>query len=340
MTPPTTPRGRTVIVTGGSAGVGRAVAARFARAGDRVGLIARDAEALAEVVADLEALGATAAAEAADVADAAAVFEAAGRLEMALGPADLWINAAMATVFSPFWEMAPEEYRRVTETTYLGFVHGTMAALRSMRPRGRGRILQIGSALGYRGIPLQSAYCGAKHAIKGFTEAVRTELLHEGLGISIALIDLPAVNTPQFDWARAKIPHQPRPMGRPVQPEAVADAVFRAADGRWREYWLGRTTAETVLGEAAWPGFLDRFLARRAVDGQQTGAPLQPDRPDNLFHPVGPPHRTRGSFSAEAAERVMSIPAPLATLGVVCAGALAFLLLGAGTAALLADPRR
>jgi hypothetical protein len=203
-----------------------------------------------------------------------------------------------------------------------------MAALRSMRPSGRGRIIQIGSALAYRGIPLQSAYCGAKHAIKGFTESVRTELLHEQSKISIAIVDLPAVNTPQFDWARARTPNQPRPMGRPIEPEVVADAVFRVAHGRWREYWLGMTTLETVLGNDVWPGFLDRLLARQAVEGQQTDEPLPVDRLDDLDQPITALHRTRGSFSDEAAHGAVLLPAPLVRLGVVAAGAVAFFALG------------
>jgi NAD(P)-dependent dehydrogenase (short-subunit alcohol dehydrogenase family) len=264
-----------------------------------------------------------------DVADAKALFAAAERLEAKLGAPDIWINDAMETVFSPLAEMTPEEFRRVTEVTYLGFVHGTMAALKSMRPRGRGRIVQIGSALAYRGIPLQSAYCGAKHAIRGFTDSVRTELLHEQSAVSIAMVDLPAVNTPQFDWARAHTQREPRPMGRPIQPERVAEAVFKAAAGGWREYWLGVPTIETVIGNSVWPGLLDRFLARRAVAGQQTDRAVAPDRPDNLWRPVGSLHRTRGSFSGEAAKGAVLVPAPLARLGTVAAGAAAFFALGA-----------
>ena len=322
---------RVVVVTGASAGVGRAVAHRFACAGDRVGLIARDASALEDVKQELEAAGAAGAnlaAEAVDVADDAALFAAAERLEAKLGKVDLWINDAMETVFSPLVEMTPAEFRRVTEVTYLGFVHGTMAALKSMRPRGRGRIIQMGSALAYRGIPLQSAYCGAKHAIRGFTNSVRTELLHEGSGVSICIVDLPAVNTPQFDWARVHISRQPRPMGRPIEPEVVADAVYRAAQGSWREYWLGAPTLETIIANTVLPGFLDRYLARKAVAGQQTDKIVRPDRRDNLDRPVTPLHRTRGSFSDEAGEWSILVPGPLVRLGVVAAGALAFLALG------------
>jgi NAD(P)-dependent dehydrogenase (short-subunit alcohol dehydrogenase family) len=331
---------RVAVVTGASAGIGRAIAHRFAVAGDRLGLVARDAGALEEVRQTLREAGAPAVEiEALDVADADAVLAAAGRLEARLGPIDIWINDAMETVFSPVVDMTPGEFRRVTEVTYLGFVHGTMAALKSMRPRGRGRIIQMGSALAYRGIPLQSAYCGAKNAIRGFTDSVRTELLHEGSGVSICMVDLPAVNTPQFDWARVHVGRQPRPMGRPIEPEVVADAVFKAAEGRWREYWLGMPTLETIVANTVWPGFLDRYLARKAVAGQQTDRPVQPGRRDNLDQPVRELHRTRGSFSDEALARAVLVPAPVVRLGMVAAGAFAFLALGFGAAGLV-RPRR
>jgi NAD(P)-dependent dehydrogenase (short-subunit alcohol dehydrogenase family) len=325
---------RTVIVTGASAGVGRAIAHRFAQAGDRVGLIARDAAPLDEVRRELERYGGETAAEAVDVADAQAVFAAAERLEQRLGKFDVWVNDAMETVFSRLMDMTAEEFRRVTEVTYLGFVHGTMAALKSMRLRRRGRIIQIGSALAYRGIPLQSAYCGAKHAIRGFTSSLRAELLHDGSDIRVSIVELPAVNTPQFDWARVHLNQTVRPMGTPVQPEVVADAVFRAAQGSWHEYWLGATTFMTILGNMALPGFLDHYLARKAVSGQQTGKPLPPDRPDNLEQPVTPLHRTRGSFSAESKSRASLVPGEVARVGSLAAGALLFAALGAGLTAL------
>jgi NAD(P)-dependent dehydrogenase (short-subunit alcohol dehydrogenase family) len=321
---------RVVVVTGASAGVGRAVANRFACAGDRLGLIARDGGALDEVRHELRARGAPMAiAVAADVADAAAVFAAAEQFRARLGPIDIWVNDAMVTVFSPLAKMSPEEFRRVTEVTYLGFVHGTMAALEAMRPRGRGRIVQIGSALAYRGVPLQSAYCGAKHAIRGFTDSVRAELEHERSGVSITMVELPAVDTPQFDWARVHIDRQPRPMGRPIEPEVVADAVFKAAKGRWREYWLGWPTVQTIVANTIWPGALDRYLARKAFAGQMTPTPVDPRRRDNLVRPVGPFHRTRGSFTGEAAGHAVLLPAPVARLGVVALGSLVFLGLGA-----------
>jgi len=329
--------GRTVIVTGASAGVGRAVAHRFASAGDRIGLIARDAAALKDVRGELKALGAEVAEAAADVSDPDAVFAAAEQLQQQLGPVDIWVNDAMETVFSLFADMTPQEFRRVTEVTYLGFVHGTMAALKSMRPRRRGCIVQIGSALAYRGIPLQSAYCGAKHAIRGFTDSLRTELINEGSGIRVTMVDLPAVNTPQFDWARVHMRHTPRPMGKPIEPEVVADAVFRAVRGSWREYWLGLPTVMLIIGNTVLPGLLDRYLARNAVRGQQTQSLVGPDRRDNLEQPITRLHRTRGSFSDEASSKAPLVPAEAARVGVVAAGALLFFVLGA---ALRAFPRR
>jgi short-subunit dehydrogenase len=247
-----------------------------------------------------------------------------------LGKIDVWVNDAMETVFSRVSDMTAQEFRRVTEVTYLGFVHGTMAALKSMRLRRRGRIIQIGSALAHRGIPLQAAYCGAKHAIRGFTDSVRTELLNEGSDIRISIVELPAVNTPQFDWARAHTSRQPRPMGRPVQPEAIADAVFRAAAGSGREYWIGVPTLLTILGNAVLPGLLDRYLARKAIQGQQTGVPVSPGRRDNLDAPVTGLHRTRGSFSIEAETHAPMVVGEIARVGLLAAGAVFFMAVGAG----------
>ena len=332
--------GRTIIVTGAAAGVGRAIANRFARAGDRVGLIARDAVALEAVRKEVETQGAEAAFEAVDVADATALFAAAERLEQKLGKIDIWVNDAMLTVFSPVAEMTPEEFRRVTEVTYLGFVHGTMAALKSMRPRREGRIIQIGSALAYRGIPLQSAYCGAKHAIRGFTDSLRTELMHEKSGIRISIVELPAVNTPQFDWARVHMERSPRPMGRPVEPEVVADAVFKVARGRFREYWLGTPTIATIIGEAVLPGVLDRYLARNAVEGQQTARPLAYGRRDNLDKPLTDLHRTRGSFSAESSSWAPLLVGEWVRVGAVAAIALAGVAVGASLSLFRARPAR
>jgi short-subunit dehydrogenase len=238
----------------------------------------------------------------------------------------------METVFSTVADISADEFRRVTEVTYLGVVHGTMAALRSMRRHGNGRIIQMGSALSYRGIPLQSAYCGAKHAIRGFSDSLRSELIHEGSGITVTIVDLPAVNTPQFDWAGSHMEHEPRPMGTPLQPEAVADAVFRAAEGHWREYWLGVPTMLTIIANTIMPGFLDRYLARTAFTGQQMKEIAPPSRPDNLDRPITALHRTRGSFEDEAKAHAPLIPGEAARIGVVAVGAAFFFALGASIA--------
>ncbi|MDR4306063.1 SDR family oxidoreductase [Chelatococcus sambhunathii] len=320
------------VVTGASAGVGRAVALRFAEGGFAVGLIARDDAALQAMRSEIEASGGKAVAVAADVADAQAVMDAADHVARDLGPITVWINNAMVTVISPAAAMTAEEYRRVTEVTYLGAVHGTMAALKHMKPRDGGCVIQIGSALAYRGLPLQSAYCGAKHAIRGFSESVRSELIHDGSSVRLMMVDLPAVNTPQFDWARTHVPRTPRPMGTPAQPEAIAEGVFRAAQGGGRDYWIGWTTALTVLGNAVLPGFLDRYLAT-AVEGQQTAIPATRTRRDNLLKPVSGAHRTAGSFSDEARSSAPLLPAGAARVGVVAAGALACMAIGATIAA-------
>ncbi|HVV92008.1 MAG TPA: SDR family oxidoreductase, partial [Hyphomicrobiales bacterium] len=292
--------GRTVVVTGATAGVGRAVVMRFARAGARLGLIARGEEALRDLEAALSRQGVQVATAAIDVADADAVFAAAARFEAALGPIALWVNDAMVTVFAPLGETTPEEFRRVTEVTYLGCVHGTMAALKHMRPHGAGRIVQVGSALAYRGIPLQAAYCGAKHAIRGFTASLRTELMHEESAIRVSIVELPAVNTPQFDWARTRMSHAPRPVPPVVQPEAAAAAIARAATEGGAEYWLGRSTPLVILGNMLVPGLVDRYLARTAYAAQQTVEPVLPGRRDNLDRPVPDLHRVRGTFGAES----------------------------------------
>ncbi|MGC1780299.1 MAG: SDR family oxidoreductase [Xanthobacteraceae bacterium] len=318
----------TVVITGASAGVGRAIALRFARAGANLALIARDAEALQNVKEEAEWLGASASVHALDVADADAVFDAADAVAAKHGGIDIWINDAMVTVFSPVWRMTAAEYRRVTEVTYLGFVHGTMAALRHMRPRNRGTIVQIGSALAYRGIPLQSAYCGAKYAIRGFTDSLRTELIHANSAIELTIVELPAVNTPQFDWARTHMTKEPRPVGPVVQPEAIAEIVFRAAFDPKREYWLGLSTLKAILGGMVLPKFLDGYLARNVYSGQETDVPVSPERRDNLMTPVHDLHRVRGRFSREAASSVMAVPGPVARLMPLAASALAGLSIG------------
>jgi NADP-dependent 3-hydroxy acid dehydrogenase YdfG len=325
-------RARTVVITGASAGVGRATVHRFARAGARIGLIARDRQALNEVKSEVEALGGTAVIAPLDVADAEAVFDAADMFADTLGPIDVWINDAMVTVFSPLTDMTAAEFKRVTEVTYLGCVHGTKAALRHMLPRNSGVIVQVGSALAYRGIPLQSAYCGAKHAIRGFTDSLRCELIHNRSRIKLTMVELPAVNTPQFDWARTHLPRRPRPVPPVVQPEAIADAIYRASLRPKREYWLGGSTLEAILGNMALPGFLDHLLARKAYDGQMTRARVASRRRDNLIRPIHDLHSTHGSFDRESRATVSLVSGETARIGAfLFAGAIAF---GAGALAM------
>ncbi len=328
-----------VVVTGASAGVGRAIVHRFARAGWRIGLIARDADALEQVRREVEDLGGTALVAPADVADAEAVFAAAERIADGFGAIDVWINDAMVTVFSQVWDMTPEEFGRVTEVTYLGFVHGTMAALRHMRPVDRGTIIQIGSALAYRGIPLQSAYCGAKHAIRGFTDSLRTELLHEHSRIRLTMVELPAVNTPQFDWARTHMPRQPRPVAPVVQPEMIAQTVFEAARKPRREYWIGLSTLKVILGNMLLPAFLDHYLAKVAFGAQETTQPVTAERADNLIQPVTSLHRTRGRFGREAHDRAIVVSGPVFRVLPVLIGGVVLLAMGLATGALSRRPR-
>jgi short-subunit dehydrogenase len=320
--------GRTVVVTGASAGVGRAIALRFAAVGASLGLLARDGAALETVKQEIGE-DVRVATFAADVADADAVFAAADKFEAELGPIDIWVNDAMVTVFSPSWETSPDEFRRVTEVTYLGFVHGTLAALRHMRPRGRGTIIQIGSGLSYRGIPLQSAYCGAKHAIRGFTDSVRTELLHEQSNIQLVMMQLPAVNTPQFDWARTHMHQQPRPVAPVFEPEVIAEAVLAAAQRPRREYWIGRSTLELILANSIVPEFFDRLLAKKAFAGQAGRLPVTPERRVNLLTPVHDLHRVHGRFGNEAATGATVVSGPFARLGGILLGSAVMIGVGA-----------
>lgn len=321
-------RNKVVVVTGASAGVGRATAEAFAREGAFLGLIARDKDALDETKAELVALGAPVAVYACDVADAEAVFAAAAHFESAYGGIDVWVNAAMVTVFGAIKDTTAEEFRRVTEVTYLGFVHGTLAALKHMRPRNAGSIVQVGSALAYRGIPLQAAYCGAKFAIRGFTESLRTELEYEGSGIRVSMVQLPGINTPQFDWARAHVPRHPQPVPPVFQPEVPARAILRAAREGHAEYWISRTVFELIVGNMLMPRAITRYLSRTAVDGQMTQERIAADRPDNLYAPVHRYHRTHGAFDATASDRAAVVDADRARLAVVAAGTLATLGLG------------
>jgi NAD(P)-dependent dehydrogenase (short-subunit alcohol dehydrogenase family) len=295
-----------VVVTGASAGVGRAVVQAFAQRGAWIGLIARGGDGLDGLEGarrDAEAAGGKALVLPADVADPAQVEEAAAKVEETFGPIDIWVNDAMTSVFSPFKEMTPEEYRRVTEVTYLGFVYGTMAALRRMLPRDRGRIIQIGSALAYRGIPLQSAYCGAKHAIQGFTESVRSELLHDKSHVTITMIQMPALNTPQFGWVKNRLPHKAQPVPPVYQPEVAAQAVIWAADHYRRQIYVGMNTVIILMANKFFPGFGDWYLAQTGYKSQQTAQPADPHTPNNLWKPVAGDHGAHGAFDNIAKSR-------------------------------------
>ena len=291
-----------VVITGASAGVGRATVRAFAERspGVRIGLLARNGDGLEGARREVEAAGGRALAIPTDVADPEQVEAAARRVEEELGPIDIWVNDAMATVFSEFEDVEPEEYRRATEVTYLGAVYGTMAAMRRMVPRDRGTIVQVGSALSYRGIPLQSAYCGAKHAMRGFTDSVRTELMHRGSGVHLTMVQLPALNTPQFSVGRTHMARHPQPVPPIYQPEVAADAIYWAAHHRRREVYVGTSTVLTILGNKVAPWFADRYLARTGYQGQQTDERIDPDRPDNLFEPVPGDHGAHGIFDGQA----------------------------------------
>ncbi|MFL5782102.1 MAG: SDR family oxidoreductase [Thermoleophilaceae bacterium] len=296
-----------VVVTGASSGVGRAIARAFAAEGAAVALLARSPEGLDGARKDVEANGAKALPIPCDVADVDRVEAAADSIEEALGPIDVWVNNAMVTVFSPFDEIDPDEFRRATEVTYLGAVWGTRAALKRMKPRDRGAVIQVGSAMAYRGIPLQAPYCGAKHAMKGFTESLRTELLHDKSNVHVGMVQLPGLNTPQFDHCRSKMPNHPQPVAPVYQPEVAAEAVLHAVRDRRREVWVGIPTLYTILGNWFAPWLIERYLAKTAVKGQQTDQPVSPDRPDNLFEPAPGDPGAHGDFDAKAHERSMQL---------------------------------
>jgi NADP-dependent 3-hydroxy acid dehydrogenase YdfG len=289
-----------VVITGAGAGIGRATAQLFAKHGAHVALLGRDEDRLEAARQEMEQLGGKAIAIAVDVSDAAQVEAAADRVERELGPIDIWVNDAMTTVFAPFEKISPEDFRRVTDVTYHGYVWGTMSALKRMRSRNRGTVVQVGSALAYRSIPLQSAYCGAKHAIKGFTESVRTELLHEKSEVHITMVEMPAVNTPQFDWCATSFTQHPKPMGKVFQPEVAAEAVYWAAHARRREIFVGMPSRLAAWGEKFVPGLLDHYLARTAVSGQKTNESISADRPANLWKPVAGDYAAHGSFGQGA----------------------------------------
>lgn len=291
---------RVVVITGASAGIGRATARAFAARGARIGLIARNAEALEAARNEVEARGGEAVVAIADVADAEAVERAAQTVEAAFGPIDVWINNAMTSVLGPIREITPDEFRRVTEVTYLGVVHGTLAALRRMQPRDEGVIIQIGSTLAYRGIPLQAPYCAAKHAIQGFHDSLLAELLHDASNVRVCMVNLPAVNTPQFRWIRNHMPRKPKPFGTIFEPEVAARAIVWAADHPRRELNVGWGTSQAIIANAFIPGLLDRYLARIGYDQQQSDEPEPASRPDNLHAPVPGDAGAHGVFGEQS----------------------------------------
>jgi NAD(P)-dependent dehydrogenase (short-subunit alcohol dehydrogenase family) len=299
---------RISVVTGASGGIGRAIARKLGERGDAVALLARGEDGLEGAAEDVRRAGGTPLPIEVDMADFAAVDAAAERVEKELGSIDLWVNDAFSSVFAPFTEIGMDEFTRVTQVSYLGYVYGTKAALTRMLPRDRGTVVQVGSALAYRGIPLQSAYCGAKHAIQGFNESLRVELLHAKSNVHVTMVQMPAVNTPQFGWVLSRLPEKAQPVPPIYQPEVAAKAVLYAAEHpKRREYWVGGSTAGTLLANAVAPGILDRYLARTGFKSQQTGEPRQPDSPSNLWHPVdderGPDEGAHGDFDAQAKTR-------------------------------------
>ena len=326
-------RAETVVITGGTAGIGRATAREFAGHGCNVAVLARGEDGLKATCRDIEQLGGKALGIPTDVADWKAVEAAAERIERELGPVDIWVNNAFAGIFSRFMDVTPEEYERVTQVTYLGQVNGTRAALERMLPRKRGKVVLVGSALAYRGIPLQSAYCGAKHAIQGFIDSVRSELLHDAPEVTITMVQLPGVNTPQFDWIRAKLPGQPRPVGKVYQPEVAGRAIYFAAHTNRKEVEVGLPAVEAIWGNKVASSALDHYLAATGFKSQQRPERVKPSRKDNLFEPVAGDHGARGSFSEEAVDTSAELwvsehkkELGLAALGAAAVAGLGFML--------------
>src|SRR5438034_5614479 len=289
-----------VVITGASAGVGRATARKFARHGARIALLARGTDGLEAAQREVEELGGTAIVVPVDVANAEQVEAAAARIEIDLGKIDIWINNAMTSVFSPIKEMTPEEFRRVTEVTYLGCVYGTLAALKRMLPRDRGMIVQVGSALAYRGIPLQAAYCAAKHAVQGFCDSLRCELLHDKSGVRLTMVQLPALNTPQFGWVKSRLPRKAQPVPPIFQPEVAAEAICFAAHNPRREFYVGAPSVAVITTNHFVPGLLDHYLGRNGYDSQQHDGAEDPNRADNLWHPLRGDHGAHGAFDTRA----------------------------------------
>jgi NAD(P)-dependent dehydrogenase (short-subunit alcohol dehydrogenase family) len=322
-------QGKVVLVTGASAGIGRATVREFAAQGADVGLIARGEERLSAAAREVEQAGRKACVAPADVADAQAVEAAAARIEQELGPIDVWVNVAMASVLAELWDCTPEEFARVTQVTYLGSVHGMQAALRRFRPRNRGVIVQVGSALSRRGIPLQSTYCGSKHAVKGVLDSLRAELLHEGSAVQVTHVQLPGVNTPQFDWVRTRLHRHPQPVPPVYQPEVAARAIVFAAQHPRRELWVGLPTVYTILGERLVSGLMDRYLARTNIGAQEAKQPIDPaERPDNLFAPPPGDPGAHGAFDDKAKPSSRQLwltmhKGPLIAAAIAAAGAIA-----------------
>lgn len=306
-----------VVITGASAGVGRATVRAFGALGARVGLIARNREALENAKREVEARGGQAVIAVADVADSDAVERAAQLIEDTLGPIDVWINSAMTSVLGPITEIPPDEFRRVTEVTYLGVVHGTQAALRRMLPRDRGVIVQVGSSLAYRGIPLQAPYCAAKHAVQGFHDSLLSELLHRGSSVRACMVNLPAINTPQFRWIRNHMPRKPQPFGAIYEPEVAARAIVEAVERPRREINVSWGTTQAIIANAFAPGALDHYLARVGFEGQQSDEPEEPGRADNLFAPVPGDAGAHGVFSERAKNAAMPSRAIAVGIGVI-----------------------
>lgn len=292
-----------VVITGASAGIGRATVRAFAKRGAYIGLLARDQARLETASQEAEALGGKVFFLSVDVANADQIEKAAEAVENKFGPIDIWINNAMASVFSPAKEMTADEYKRVTEVTYLGYVYGTLSALKRMLPRNKGVILQVGSALAYRGIPLQSAYCGAKHAVQGFTESVRSELIHDGSLVKISMIQFPAMNTPQFNWVKNRLPRKPQPVPPIYQPEIAADAIVWAAHHYRRQWYIGWPTVVAIIGNRIASGVGDWYLAKTCYKSQQYDGKADPNRPNNLYKPVAGNYEAHGDFDHRATYR-------------------------------------
>ncbi len=291
---------KTVVITGASAGLGRAMVREFAKQGANVGLLARGEDGLNAAKIEVEELGGKALAVVTDVAKADEVEDAAKKIEEHFGSIDIWINNAMVSVFGPFKKLEAIDFERVTDVTYLGQVYGTSAALKRMLPKDKGTIILIGSALAYRGIPLQSAYCGAKHAIHGFFESLRSELIKDKSKVKLSMVQMPAMNTTQFSWVKSYLKNKPKPMGRIYEPEVAAKAVVQVARDHQRELYVGYPTVQTILGNKILPGYLDKYLADTGFQGQQTNEPVSPDRQHNLYEPVPGDHGARGTFAADS----------------------------------------